>query len=180
MHKDVKMILEKIGEDVSREGLLKTPERVEALLKGATGGYKIDVEALVNEAVYYEDVEDIVVIQDIQFSSLCEHHLIPFFGKIQIGYIPHKKRIQLSKIPQIIHAYSKRLQLQERLTHQIADILWAHLQPKGVAVITEGEHLCSMVTGVEKQSSKISTSCMLGLFRSRAETRLEFQSLLNR
>ncbi len=179
MHKDVKMILEKMGEDVSREGLLKTPERVEALLKGATSGYKTDVEALVNDAVYYEDVEDIVVIQDIEFSSLCEHHLIPFFGKIQLGYIPNKKRIQLSKIPQIVHAFSKRLQLQERLTHQVADILWAHLQPKGVAVIIDARHMCMEMRGVKKHDTWTTTSMMRGIFKEDEKARNEIMQLHN-
>lgn len=178
MQDAVRRILETIGEDPEREGLKRTPRRVEQSLEFLTRGYSVDVEELINSAIYSEDTPDMIVVKEIELYSLCEHHLLPFFGKCHVGYIPKGKVIGLSKIPGVVDAYSRRLQLQERLTHQIANALWKQLQPTGLGVVVEARHLCMMMRGVEKQNSRMVTSCMLGLFRTRSRTRSEFLSFI--
>lgn len=175
----VKKLLTAIGEDINREGLKGTPQRVEDSLKFLTEGYKVDVEKLINKAIYTEAVHDMIVVKDIELYSMCEHHMLPFFGKCHVGYIPKGKVIGLSKIPRIVDAFARRLQLQERLTHQIANTLWEKLEPMGLGVVIEARHLCMMMRGVQKQNSEMVTSSMLGLFRSGYETRSEFLSLIH-
>jgi GTP cyclohydrolase I len=178
MQEEIKKIIQEIGEDLTREGLIYTPKRVEESLKFLTQGYKVDVEQIINNAIYTEAVHDMIVVKDIELYSMCEHHMLPFVGKCHVGYIPNGKIIGLSKVPRIVDAFARRMQLQERLTHQIADTLWDHLQPKGLGVVIEAKHLCMMMRGVQKQNSEMVTSSMLGLFRSRSETRMEFLSLI--
>jgi len=178
MQEEIRKIILEIGEDLTREGLVRTPERVEESLKFLTKGYSVDVNQIINNAIYTEAVHDMIVVKDIELYSMCEHHMLPFLGKCHVGYIPDGKVIGLSKIPRIVDAFARRMQLQERLTHQIADTLWDHLQPKGLGVVIEAKHLCMMMRGVQKQNSEMVTSSMLGLFRSRSETRMEFLSLI--
>ena len=175
-----KQLLEEIGEDPNREGLLKTPSRVSKAWSFFSKGYKQDLNRIINDAIFEEDAKDMVIVGDIEFFSLCEHHLIPFFGKAHVGYIPNGKVIGLSKIPRIIDMFSRRLQVQERLTHQIADAINSVLDPKGVSVVMEGRHMCMQMRGVEKQNSFTSTSAMSGQFKKSAETRSEFLSIINR
>ena len=175
-----KQLLEEIGEDPNREGLLKTPSRVSKAWSFFSKGYKQDLNRIINDAIFEEDAKDMVIVRDIEFFSLCEHHLIPFFGKVHVGYIPNGKVIGLSKIPRIIDMFSRRLQVQERLTHQIADAINSVLNPKGVSVVMEGRHMCMQMRGVEKQNSFTSTSAMSGQFKKSAETRSEFLSIINR
>ena len=175
-----KQLLEEIGEDPNREGLLKTPSRVSKAWSFFSKGYKQDLNRIINDAIFEEDAKDMVIVRDIEFFSLCEHHLIPFFGKAHVGYIPNGKVIGLSKIPRIIDMFSRRLQVQERLTHQIADAINSALNPKGVSVVMEGRHMCMQMRGVEKQNSFTSTSAMSGQFKKSAETRSEFLSIINR
>ena len=175
-----KQLLEEIGEDPNREGLLKTPSRVSKAWSFFSKGYKQDLNRIINDAIFEEDAKDMVIVRDIEFFSLCEHHLIPFFGKAHVGYIPNGKIIGLSKIPRIIDMFSRRLQVQERLTHQIADAINSVLNPKGVSVVMEGRHMCMQMRGVEKQNSFTSTSAMSGQFKKSAETRSEFLSIINR
>ena len=174
------LLLEEIEEDPSREGLLKTPKRVAKAWKFFTKGYHENLEDITNEAIFTEDVQDMVIVRDIEFFSLCEHHLLPFFGKAHVGYIPDGKVIGLSKIPRIVDMYSRRLQVQERLTNQIANAIKNVLDPIGVAVVMEGKHMCMQMRGVEKQNSFASTSAMLGQFRESDETRSEFLSIINK
>lgn len=174
----IEELLNELGEDAKREGLEKTPERVEKALRFLTSGYTVDVRDVVNDALFVEDYDEMVVVKDIDFFSLCEHHLLPFMGKCHVAYMPRHKILGLSKIPRLVEMYSRRLQVQERLTTQIATTLDEVLQPRGVAVVMEGLHLCMMMRGVEKQNSKAVTSAMLGAFRDRAETRAEFMSLI--
>jgi len=176
----MRRILELIGEDPSREGLVRTPDRAEKALRYLTSGYEVDVQGLVNGALFTHECDEMVIVRDIEFFSMCEHHLLPFFGKVHVAYLPDKKVIGLSKIPRIVDAFSRRLQLQERLTQQIASTIQDVLQPKGVGVISEARHFCMMMRGVEKQHSGTITSCMLGAFRSRKETRDEFLSLVRK
>ena len=175
-----KQLLEEIGEDPNREGLIKTPNRVSKAWEFFSKGYKENLDIIINGAIFEEDARDMVIVRDIEFFSLCEHHLIPFFGKAHVGYIPNGKVIGLSKIPRIIDMFSRRLQVQERLTHQIADAINIVLNPKGVSVVMEGRHMCMQMRGVEKQNSFTSTSAMSGQFRKSAETRSEFLSIINR
>ena len=175
-----KQLLEEIGEDPNREGLIKTPSRVSKAWSFFSKGYKQDLNRIINDAIFEEDAKDMVIVRDIEFFSLCEHHLIPFFGKAHVGYIPNGKVIGLSKIPRIIDMFSRRLQVQERLTHQIADAINSVLDPKGVSVVMEGRHMCMQMRGVEKQNSFTSTSAMSGQFKKSAETRSEFLSIINR
>jgi len=168
------------GEDPSREGLVKTPERVAKAWEFFTKGYQQDIENITNGAIFTEDVQDMVIVRDIEFFSLCEHHLLPFFGKAHVGYIPNGKVIGLSKIPRIVDMYSRRLQVQERLTSQVANAIKKVLSPVGVAVVMEGTHMCMQMRGVEKQNSFASTSAMLGQFRKSVETRSEFLSIINK
>ena len=175
-----KQLLEEIGEDPNREGLIKTPNRVSKAWDFFSKGYKENLDIIINGAIFEEDARDMVIVRDIEFFSLCEHHLIPFFGKAHVGYIPNGKVIGLSKIPRIIDMFSRRLQVQERLTHQIADAINSVLNPKGVSVVMEGRHMCMQMRGVEKQNSFTSTSAMSGQFKKSAETRSEFLSIINR
>ena len=173
-----KLLLKEIGEDPNREGLIKTPSRVSKAWSFFSRGYNQDVDEIINDAIFNEDAKDMVVVRDVEFFSLCEHHLIPFFGKAHVAYIPNGKVVGLSKIPRIIDMYSRRLQVQERLTRQIAETIQDVLEPIGVAVIMEGQHMCMQMRGVEKQNSLTTTSSMLGKFRQSDRTRAEFLSII--
>ena len=171
-------ILAFVGEDPDREGLLRTPHRVAEALKFLTRGYQQDVQTLLNGAIFNEDYDDMVVVKDIEFYSQCEHHMLPFFGKAHVAYIPNGKIVGLSKIPRLVDMFSRRLQVQERLTTQIAEALEEALQPKGVAVVMEGAHMCMRMRGVEKQESSMVTSHVMGAFRTDRATRAEFMALV--
>jgi GTP cyclohydrolase I len=171
-------ILIRIGEDPNRNGLIKTPERMEKSLKFLTRGYAMNVTDVLHEALFDVDYDEMVIVKDVEFFSLCEHHLLPFFGKAHVAYVPNGKVIGLSKIPRLIEAFSRRLQIQERLTTQIAEAIQNAIEPQGVGVVIEARHLCMMMRGVEKQHSSAVTSSMLGCFRSEEETRTEFLSLI--
>ena len=171
-------LLEEIGEDPTREGLLKTPSRVSKAWSFFSDGYKQDLTKIINNAIFNEDSKDMVVVRDVEFFSLCEHHLLPFFGKAHVAYIPNGKVIGLSKIPRIIDMFGRRLQVQERLTRQIAETVKDVLDPIGVAVIMEGQHMCMQMRGVKKQNSLATTSSMLGKFRESDRTRSEFLSII--
>jgi GTP cyclohydrolase I len=174
----IKNILHAIGEDPKREGLLKTPERVEKSLKFLTSGYDVDIDQLVNDALYNESYDEMVIVKNIDFYSLCEHHMLPFFGKCHVAYLPNGKIIGLSKVPRLVDAYGRRLQVQERLTTQIAHCIADIVKPTGVGVVIEATHLCMSMRGVEKQNSYTTTSSMLGSFKKDPRTRGEFLSLL--
>lgn len=174
----VEVLLREVGEDSTREGLARTPTRVAKALKFLTSGYKSDIDAVVNDALFTVDYSEMVIVKDIDFYSLCEHHLLPFFGKCHVAYLPRTKVIGLSKIPRLIEVFSRRLQVQERLTNQIAKTLSTILDPLGVGVVVEATHLCMLMRGVEKQNSSAMTSAMLGAFRDDARTRMEFLELL--
>jgi len=177
----VRQILAGLGEDPAREGLAKTPDRVAKSLRFLTSGYGEDVEEILNGAVFSEDgIDEMVVVRDIELYSMCEHHVLPFVGKAHVAYLPGGKIIGLSKIPRIVDAFARRLQVQERLTVQIAQALNTALEPKGVGVIIEARHLCMMMRGVQKQNSFASTSCMLGYFKRDSKTRAEFLNLIGR
>ena len=178
MQEAVKTLLGGLGEDPGREGLEKTPERVEKALKFLTSGYAQDAKALINEALFTVTYDEMVVVKDIDVFSLCEHHLLPFYGKAHVAYIPNGKVVGLSKIPRLVDMFARRLQVQERLTVQIAEAIQEYIQPRGVGVIVEAVHFCMMMRGVEKQNSVAVTSCMLGAFRDRQPTREEFLSLV--
>jgi len=172
-------LLLKIGENPERQGLVRTPARAEKALRFLTSGYDVDVAGIVNGAIFDETCDEMVVVKDIEFYSMCEHHLLPFFGTMHVAYLPNNQLIGLSKIPRIVDMFARRLQLQERLTHQVAETLQDVLSPKGVGVICEARHFCMMMRGVEKQHSGTVTSAMLGGFRERKETRDEFLSLVS-
>ncbi len=174
----IEQLLKELGEDIKREGLDRTPDRVEKALRYLTSGYAQNVNEILNDALFVEDYDEMVVVKDIDFFSLCEHHMLPFIGKCHVAYMPRRKIVGLSKIPRLVEMYSRRLQVQERLTTQIANTLNEVLQPRGVAVVMEGIHLCMLMRGVEKQNSKAVTSAMLGAFRDRPETRAEFMELI--
>jgi len=174
----ISKILDELGEDVEREGLEKTPERVAKALRYLTSGYAKDAKEILNGAMFVEDYDEMVIVKDIDFSSLCEHHLLPFIGKCHVAYMPGRKIVGLSKIPRLVEMFSRRLQVQERLTTQIASTINEVLQPRGVAVVMEAVHLCMLMRGVEKQNSKAITSAMLGSFRDNPETRAEFMDLI--
>lgn len=174
----VRDLLKEIGEDPHRDGLVKTPERVARMLEFLTSGHTTRVEDVLNDAVFQENYDNIVLVKDIDFYSLCEHHLLPFFGKCHVGYLPDGRIVGLSKMIRLVEMYSRRLQVQERLTSQIADALLEALRPRGVAVVIEAYHLCMMMRGVEKQNSQAVTSSMHGVFRDRIETRAEFMQLI--
>lgn len=180
MRELVRQLLAALGEDPNREGLLRTPDRVEKALRFLTGGYDADIDEVLNDALFAVDYSEMVIVKDIDFYSLCEHHLLPFFGKCHIAYIPSARVIGLSKIPRLVDVFSRRLQIQERLTNQIADTIREKIAPLGVAVVIEATHLCMSMRGVEKQNSFAVTSAMLGAFRDSARTRLEFLELINR
>jgi len=174
----VRVLVAELGEDPTREGLAKTPDRVAKSLQFLTSGYRQDIDAVINDALFTVDYSEMVIVKDIDFYSLCEHHLLPFFGRCHIAYIPRGKVIGLSKLPRIVEVFSRRFQVQERLTSQIAETLAAKLDPLGVAVVVEASHLCMMMRGVEKQNSSALTSAMHGVFRTDARTRTEFFDLL--
>jgi len=171
-------LLVELGEDPTREGLARTPTRVEKALKFLTSGYGADIDAVLNNALFTVDYSEMVIVKDIDFYSLCEHHMLPFFGKCHIAYIPSTRVIGLSKIPRLVDVFSRRLQIRERLTNQIADTIREKISPVGVAVVMEATHLCMSMRGVEKQNSFAVTSAMLGAFRSNARTRIEFLELI--
>ena len=175
----VATLLEQLGEDPDREGLLETPTRVAESLRYLTGGYSADPANIVGDAIFaLNGDDDMVVMKDIVFFSLCEHHLLPFFGRAHIGYVPDGRVVGLSKLPRLVDAYSRRLQLQERMTREIAEAIDSAVNPRGVGVVVEGRHLCIEMRGVEKESSQTVTSCMLGVFRSDQRTRTEFLSYI--
>jgi len=176
----IRDMLGHLGEDPHREGLARTPERVEKAMRFLTGGYKTDVRQVVNGALFEVCYDEMVIVKDIEFFSLCEHHLLPFFGKMHVAYIPKGRVIGLSKIPRIVDVFARRLQIQERLTQQVAESIKEMIDPHGVGVICEARHFCMMMRGVEKQHSGAVTSAMLGAFRHRKETRDEFLSLVSR
>ena len=180
MQEIIRQLLAELGEDPSREGLLDTPQRVEKSLRFLTSGYATDVDATLNNALFSVDYNEMVIVRDIDFYSLCEHHLLPFFGKCHVAYIPSTKVIGLSKIPRIVDVFARRLQVQERLTNQIADTIRDTITPLGVAVVMEATHLCMSMRGVEKQNSFAVTSAMHGAFRTSSRTRMEFLALLKR
>ncbi len=171
-------ILKDLGEDPKREGLQKTPHRVAKALRELTSGYRVDLDALINKALFTECYDEMVLVRDISFYSMCEHHMLPFFGRAHVAYLPEKKIIGLSKIPKIVEVFARRLQVQERMTRQIADTLNKKLNPKGVAVVIEARHLCMEMRGAESHHSPTTTSCMLGVFQKDARTRKEFLDLI--
>ena len=175
----VRKMLALIGEDPNREGLRRTPERFEKALRYLTSGYRQDPEKLLNGAMFSVCYDNMIVVKDIELYSLCEHHLLPFFGKCHVAYIPNKKVVGLSKIARLVNMYARRLQIQERLTSQIAKAIQEKLSPEGVGVVVEARHLCMVMRGVEKQHSAAMTSAMLGAFRENKQTRAEFLSLIN-
>ncbi len=175
----IKEILRAIGEDPLREGLQRTPQRVDQALRFLTSGYRMDVQKIVNGALYEVKYDEMVVVRDIEFFSLCEHHMLPFFGKMHVAYLPRTRVIGLSKIPRIVDVFARRLQIQERLTQEVAQTIQEIIDPVGVGVICEARHFCMMMRGVEKQHSGAMTSAMLGAFRSRKKTRDEFLALVN-
>ena len=176
----IAQVLRQIGEDPEREGLRDTPKRVEKSLQFLTSGYQADIDEVINNALFSVEYSEMVIVKDIDFYSLCEHHLLPFFGKCHVAYIPQKRVIGLSKIPRLVDVFSRRLQVQERLTDQIAQVIQEKVAPLGVAVVMEGTHLCMAMRGVEKQNSLAVTSAMLGAFRENARTRSEFLELIRR
>jgi GTP cyclohydrolase IA len=180
MSEHVRALLEGIGEDPDREGLLKTPDRVAKALGFLTQGYTQDLDVLLNDALFTVGYDEMVTIRDIEVFSMCEHHLLPFFGKAHVAYLPAGKVVGLSKIPRVVDMFARRLQVQERLTVQIAEAINDKVKPRGVAVVIEAMHLCMIMRGVEKQNSVAVTSCMLGAFRDQQQTRSEFLSLLRR
>jgi GTP cyclohydrolase IA len=180
MEKAVYTILHEIGEHPEREGLLRTPHRVSEALKFLTSGYHQDVYEVLNNAIFEEKYNEMVIVRDIDVFSLCEHHLLPFYGRAHVAYIPNGKIVGLSKLPRVVDMYAKRLQVQERLTQQIAQTLHEVLQPDGVAVVIEARHMCMMMRGVEKQNSLATTSAMLGVFQQEQKTRTEFLNLIDR
>ncbi|RKY95872.1 MAG: GTP cyclohydrolase I FolE [Ignavibacteriae bacterium] len=175
----VKTLLNEIGEDPEREGLLSTPKRVAKAYGFLTKGYQQDIDDVLNGAIFNEKYDEMVLVKNIDFFSLCEHHLLPFYGKVHVAYIPNGKIVGLSKIPRIVEVFARRLQVQERMTQQIADTIAKYLQPIGVAVVSEAFHMCMMMRGVEKQNSSATTSAMHGVFQDDARTRMEFLDLIS-
>jgi GTP cyclohydrolase IA len=173
-------MLARIGEDPTRDGLLRTPERMEKSMAFLTRGYTMDVTTVLHDALFDVDYDEMVIVKDIEFFSMCEHHLLPFFGKAHIAYVPNGKVIGLSKIPRLVDVFARRLQVQERLTRQVGEAITEAINPQGVAVILEAQHLCMMMRGVEKQHSSTVTSAMLGVFKTQLQTRNEFLSLVRR
>lgn len=174
----VRNILIEIGEDPNREGLLSTPKRVAEAYEFLTAGYQKDIDEVLNNAIFTEKYDEMVIVKNIDFYSMCEHHMLPFYGKVHVAYIPNGKIVGLSKIPRIVEVFARRLQVQERMTQQIADTLEQYLQPVGVAVVSEAFHMCMMMRGVEKQNSSATTSAMHGVFKEDAKTRNEFINLV--
>jgi GTP cyclohydrolase I len=173
-------LLVRIGEDPTRDGLLDTPERMEKSMAFLTRGYSMDVKTVLHDALFEVDYDEMVIVKDVEFFSMCEHHLLPFFGKAHIAYVPHGRVIGLSKVPRVVDVFARRLQVQERLTTEIADAIAEAIEPQGVAVILEAQHLCMMMRGVEKQHSATVTSAMRGVFKTQLQTRNEFLSLVRR
>jgi len=180
MEEQIRQILRAIGEDPDREGLQRTPQRVAQSLSFLTRGYEMDPAKIINDALFTEEYEEMIVQKDIDFYSLCEHHLLPFFGKAHVAYIPNHKIVGISKLARLVDVFARRLQVQERMTSQIATTIMDKLDALGVAVVLEAEHLCMRMRGVEKQNSYVITSSLLGAFRSRVETRNEFMNLIRR
>ena len=180
MEEQIRQILSAIGEDPEREGLLRTPERVAQTLTFLNRGYGMDPAQVINDALYTEEYEEMILQKDIDFYSLCEHHMLPFFGKAHVAYIPNHHIVGLSKLARLVDVYARRLQVQERMTQQIATTIMDKLDARGVAVVLEAEHLCMRMRGVEKQNSYVITSSLLGAFRNRVETRNEFMNLIRR
>ena len=180
MKDEIKKILIEMGEDPTRQGLLRTPERVEKSYEFLTSGYKQDPVEIINSAIFNEEYDDMVIVKDIEMFSLCEHHMLPFFGRCHVAYIPDGRILGISKIPRLVDVFAKRLQVQERLTNQIAHTLYEVLKPKGVGVIIEAKHMCMVMRGVEKQNSFATTSSMLGVFRKSMRTREEFLRLVQK
>jgi GTP cyclohydrolase I len=180
MQDHIRELLRSLGEDPTREGLQSTPRRVEQALRFLTSGYRADLDAIINNALFTVDYSEMVIVRDIDFYSLCEHHLLPFFGKCHVAYIPDGKVIGLSKIPRVVDVFARRLQVQERLTLEIAETIQTRVAPLGVAVVMEATHLCMAMRGIEKQNSLTTTSAMLGTFRENARTRHEFLELIRR
>ena len=178
MEEPYRQLIESIGEDVNRDGLKQTPHRAAKAFAYLTGGYKEDVRKVINQALFASDNDEMIIVKDIELYSLCEHHMLPFFGKCHVGYLPNGKIIGLSKVARVVDIFSRRLQVQENLTKQIAESLLEHTGAKGVGVVIEAKHLCMMMRGVEKQNSIMKTSCMLGQFRSQSSTRAEFLTLI--
>ena len=176
----ISSLLDAIGEDPSRDGLVRTPERVEKALRFLTSGYQTDVKEIVNNAIFEVKYDEMVIVKDIEFFSMCEHHMLPFYGKVHVAYLAKNKVIGLSKLPRIVDAFARRLQIQERLTQQIAQCVEEMVDPVGVGVVVEAQHFCMMMRGVEKQDSSTVTSAMLGSFRTNKETRDEFLSLIRK
>ncbi len=173
-------ILTRIGEDPTRDGLVRTPERMEKAMAFLTRGYRQDINEVLHEALFDVDYDEMVIVKDVEFFSMCEHHLLPFFGKAHVAYVPNGKVIGLSKIPRLVDVFARRLQVQERLTRQIGEAITEAINPQGVAIILEAQHLCMMMRGVEKQHSLTVTSAMLGVFKTQLQTRNEFLSLVRR
>src|ERR671927_587463 len=178
MQEAIRAMLRDLGEDPTREGLVDTPKRVEKAMRFLTSGYGADIDEVLNDALFTVDYNEMVIVKDIDFYSLCEHHLLPFFGRCHIAYIPQGRVIGLSKVPRLVEVFARRLQIQERMTSQIAETIREKIQPLGVAVVCEATHLCMSMRGVEKQNSYTITSAMLGAFRDQARTRMEFLELL--
>lgn len=176
---NVRNTLLELGEDPAREGLVKTPERVARALRFLTKGYDEDPKAVINGALFTEDYQEMIVLKDLDFFSMCEHHILPFFGKAYVAYLPTRRIVGISKLARLVEVFARRLQVQERMTTQIANILMEELEPQGVGVVLQAEHLCMRMRGVEKQNSVVVTSAMLGVFRSHQETRQEFMSFVN-
>jgi GTP cyclohydrolase IA len=174
----IRQLLAELGEDPTREGLVRTPHRVEKSLAFLTSGYSADIDDVLNDALFTVDYNEMVIVKDIDFYSLCEHHLLPFFGRCHVAYIPRTRVIGLSKLPRLVDVFARRLQIQERMTNQIAETIREKIDPLGVAVVCEGTHLCMSMRGVEKQNSFAITSAMLGVFRDNARTRMEFLELI--
>jgi GTP cyclohydrolase I len=179
MNSLIKNMLTEIGEDPNREGLLDTPERVSKAYEYLTSGYNKNIEEVLNDAIFHEKYDEMVIVKNIDFFSLCEHHMLPFYGKVHVAYIPNGKIVGLSKIPRIVEVFARRLQVQERMTQQIADTIDKYLQPNGVAVVSECYHMCMMMRGVEKQNSSATASAMHGVFKEDARTRTEFLTLIS-
>ncbi len=176
----IEKLLVKLGEDPKREGLARTPERVEKSLKFLTQGYEQDPVKTISSAIFEEKYDDMIIVRDIEIFSMCEHHMLPFFGRCHVAYIPNGKIVGLSKIPRMVDIFAKRLQVQERLTHQIAHTLYDTIKPRGVGVVIEAKHMCMVMRGVEKQNSYATTSSMLGVFRKSLSTREEFLRLVQK
>ena len=180
VRESVRTILEEIGEDISREGLLRTPDRVAKAYQFLTEGYHKNIDEVINGAIFQEKYDEMVIVKDIDFYSLCEHHMLPFYGKIHVAYIPNGKIVGLSKIPRIVDVFSRRLQVQERMTQQIAETIDHYLEPQGVGIVCEGLHMCMMMRGVQKENSITTTSSMRGVFKDDDRTRNEFIKLIDK